>query len=1390
MIDCMIKSWQELDHGLPGFELGTVQLVDPDCSTYPAMLGAFRREFEPMAGDILALIESGRIADAKRLVHKMKGVAGNIGAVALERRCAVLSEELDADAVDEATLAAWHVCHTDVMRAIAAVQQLTARPESASHHEAEVFSAALFDIDRALRNNEFIPDAMLDRARQYMPASAAGVMDRLAEHINLFEYRMAEALTAELARSVGQEFPSEAAPARTARDTILIVDDAAVNVRSLALLLQTEYRVQVAVYGPAALAIARTEPAPNLILLDVLMPGMDGYEVCERLKADAATRDIPVIFVSAASDDISESRGLILGAVDYISKPVVPVVTRLRIHNQLALQRYQKRLMERDAHLRAIEESTSDGVICTDAEGLILEANAAFLRLSGFTRGELIGSSILALEAMTGNGDSAALDITRIVQAGAALAEFELRRADGSSWHAEANITHVTTGAERLYFFLRDITRRRLAERRTILRTDVLAMLGAGAAIGPTLSRIAHWFEAQFDAIRCGVFLVDELQRKLVAGAADTLPEPLVRAICALDSSGAENCVCLSAGGARSEDVPARCHCLAALAAPHAPLFGSRAIYDSERRVLGIIVLCGHSYRAEEEQIVRELASTAELAATAVERSRHNDLATLASSIYDGISEAMVITDANRRVISVNPAFTRMLGYTLEDMLAGRMSAQYERIFTREREMEIKAAIARDSNWQIEVELQRRNGQTFPCRLTLSGVKGRDGGVTHLLSMLFDLSRIREADQAVAANAAKSEFLANMSHELRTPMNGVIGMLDILESSQLDRRQRRVVNTIRESSLSLLHILNDILDFSKVEAGKLEVESIPFAVRGEVDAVAEMLAGSAAAKGIELRVFVDPQLPLFSMGDGARLRQVLFNIAGNAIKFTQTTTERRGVVEIRAESHGPSTLHIRIRDNGIGMSTSVLQKLFSPFTQADASTTRRFGGSGLGLSISRRLVELLGGAVRVHSVEGEGSTFLVELPLIAVAEESPLVAASVDIRGVAVLLLCDDPWYQETLRAYLENAGARLETAAATDQACQAAARSTFDVLIVSPSRQPMSTGLPVGLSRLPRVRLLLGGSPSDRDDGDEVLVSALPLRHADVIQGIALASGRLTARDLVQAGDRRRDTRREAPSVDAAARDGTLVLFAEDNETNRDVIREQLRLLGYACETAADGEEALRRWRSGRHALLLTDCHMPGMDGFQLAAAIRKDGVRGQAFPIIAVTANAMQGESARCLAAGMDDYLSKPVRLDELGKLMNRWLPLRAVRDTPLTGESPDPSVAEAPLWDAEALTRLLGGEPAQHRRMLGSYIENADRIVAGIHAAIDATDAAGAGELAHQLKSGARSVGCMALGEWCQLLEDAGNQGDLDRARVLAAKVQSAHAEVCALLRERAD
>ncbi|HEX7690701.1 MAG TPA: ATP-binding protein [Burkholderiaceae bacterium] len=508
-----------------------------------------------------------------------------------------------------------------------------------------------------------------------------------------------------------------------------------------------------------------------------------------------------------------------------------------------------------------------------------------------------------------------------------------------------------------------------------------------------------------------------------------------------------------------------------------------------------------------------------------------------------------------------------------------------------------------------------------------------------VIERTLELHLARQA--ADAANRAKSAFLAAMSHEIRTPMNGVLGMIEVLSHTELSPELRDTIRTIRTSAFALLGVVDDILDFSKIEAGKIELEREPVVLHELVESVCDTLVPVAQQRNVKLRVFVDPRLPLRILADPTRLRQILMNLLNNAVKFSGGRPGKDGSVSVRAEAgDSPTpTVVLRVQDNGIGMSAEAQATLFAPFTQAESSTTRRFGGSGLGLAISKRLVDLMRGQIEVSSEVGVGSTFVATLP-IEPADASPPSAAS-DLSGVACILVGSHEGDAD-LRSYLEHAGALVTLAPDTRSAIAAAAGVSTPVFIhqASIEREAVSSHCAEFASVQGARHLVL--DPERRAavcklDRGIVAAGGLLLRRSELLAAVAIAADRIVVEDGQQGRprDEQEPGMQAIPAEQADAR-GRLVLVAEDDEVNQIVIRRELEMLGYRVEIAGDGQAALDMWARGSYALLLTDLHMPVLDGYALAEAIRRaEATRPSGtqrpIPIIALTADALRGDAAK---------------------------------------------------------------------------------------------------------------------------------------------------------------
>ncbi|MBT3702100.1 MAG: response regulator, partial [Alphaproteobacteria bacterium] len=634
----------------------------------------------------------------------------------------------------------------------------------------------------------------------------------------------------------------------------------------------------------------------------------------------------------------------------------------------------------------------------------------------------------------------------------------------------------------------------------------------------------------------------------------------------------------------------------------------------------------------------------------------------------------------------------------------------------------------------------------------------------------------RALDAAEAASDAKANFLASMSHEIRTPMNGVLGMADLLSQTTLDDDQTQILDTIRDSGNSLLTIINDILDFSKIEAGKLTIESIPLALEDIIEGASATIAPGADRKGVRIVSYVDPDLPATLLGDPVRLRQIVFNLTGNAVKFSE-----QGEVIVRAdrvsEDDNAVTIRLSVVDQGIGISKDALEGLFEAFSQAENSTTRRFGGTGLGLTICRHITDLMGGKISVDSEIGSGSTFSVEVSLKKPDQQS--TRNREDLSGLDILLVTNSSMMPQVMRSYLEKENANCVVAISMQQALEALEQKTFsgkpfDVVVVDVDPVLNMDGkLSENLSATSMKCVLLarGRRRSARiENSNTVNLDGHPLYRGRLVKAVAVAAGRASPLARPEAEDTQ-IAEVELPTTAQALAAGTLILLAEDNPTNRQVIGRQLNKLGYVCEMADDGKLALAAWRSKQYALLLTDCHMPYMDGFELTAAVRADEKNGnRRAPIVAVTANALEGEAERCIAAGMDDYLSKPLAMVDLKNTLRKWMPAAQAGVAPpavKTDESNPSAQADvntrSGVVDPKFLRETFGDDEETIREIMQDYVGPAGETVGEIDAAYEAKDAAQIGAAGHKLKSASRSIGADGLADICARLEAAGKSDD---------------------------
>ena len=907
------------------------------------------------------------------------------------------------------------------------------------------------------------------------------------------------------------------------------------------------------------------------------------------------------------------------------------------------------------AHMAAIVASSEDAIVGLGLDGAITSWNQGAARIYQYASAEMIGQSIDALAPRESSGIAATLRNRRIEH----LETVHVRK-DGSlidvaiTFSPILDVSGATVGASAIS---RDITAEKEARQALRESEERLELALSGGALGLWDSHLPTGRVVFND--RWGQMLgydTGEIEHRVGAWERLLHPEDAPRVLQTFEDH--------LAGYTPHYE----CEYRLRTKAGHWKWILSRGKVVERDAHGNPVRVTGTHLDVEQRKRTEEARRQAEQALLAAElRFR---------SLTQSTADAILSADSHGNILSWNNGAEKMFGYREEELL-GRsvtmiMPAKYREAYGHGLARRRAGGEAPVVGKTIELWGLRKNGTEFPLELSLSAWTTADGelyggiirDITDRRKTAAELAQARDA--ALESTRLKSEFLANMSHEIRTPMNAIIGLSSLLLDTELNAEQRDFAETVHQSAEALLVLANDILDFSKIEAGKLDLDIVEFDLRQLVEECMQTNAERADRKGLELACLMPDSVPTSLRGDPVRLRQVLLNLVGNAIKFTA-----RGEVSVRvdrldAESDA-ATIRFEVVDTGIGVPAAARKRIFNSFTQADGSMTRKYGGTGLGLAISKQLVDLMGGEIGFESEPDKGSTFWFKVRLVkqAAIADVPEVSA---LRGLRVLLVDDNSTNRRVLSLFTDSWGMHADHAVDGREAmarlktCAAEGRP-YDVAVLDLDL-PDITGLELADSiafdpAIPPVRVVLMISVSQRAHGQThqsgIAASVTkPIRRSQLLECLTVI-----ARSATMPASR--GSAQQKVGIPTAASGSALIgpiLVAEDNPVNQKVALRQLEKLGYKADVAANGLEVLEALSRTPYPLVLMDVQMPEMDGFEATAEIRRREGAAQHTPIIAMTAHTMAGEREKCLQAGMDDYLSKPVKLDDLADVLRRWM------------------------------------------------------------------------------------------------------------------------------------
>jgi PAS domain S-box-containing protein len=1060
----------------------------------------------------------------------------------------------------------------------------------------------------------------------------------------------------------------------------------------------------------------------------------------------------------------------------------------------------RKRSMEDAEQLASIVESSDDAIIAKTLEGIIVTWNGAAERLYGYSAEEALGKSIAILAPPEQSNEVA--QILERLKRGERIARYETVRVrkDGTKLDVSLTISPLMDAERRIWgasTIARDITDRKRAEQalrdsearhRAILDASVDAIItiderGTIDSANPATERLFGYSPAELVGGNVSI-LMPSPHHEMHDTYLDNYRRTGQRKIIGI---GREVSGRRKDGSLFPMDLSV-----------------SEIVFAGRRMFMGLVHDVTDRKQSEEtlrqardDLEVRVQERTAELTAAnrRLQYERH-----LFDTLMDYVPHGIFFKDAEGRFIRINKAKAHSFGLADVAAAIGKTDLDFcalERALPAiadEREI-VQTGRALIDQEEKEIWPDGRTTWVTTTKMPLYDEAGRIVGTFGLSRDITESKRAAEVlrfakEAAEAANRAKSSFLANMSHEIRTPMNAIIGMTELVLDTPLSPQQREFLMTVEESAESLLAIINDILDFSKIEAERLIIERIPFDIREQLGDTIKTLALRADRKGIELVCHVDPHVPEVVVADSLRLRQVIINLVGNAIKFTEVGEV---VVELDHEplSEEEIRLHFQVTDTGIGIPADKQAAIFEAFEQGDGSISRRYGGTGLGLAISSRLVRLMGGRIWVESEFGRGSRFHFEIPCGLAAEE-PLPECCDKpgvLRGAKVLVVDDNATNRLILEETLANWMLQPSSAPGGEESLRIL-RQTWQEgqpyrLVLIDAHMPKMDGFTLArqikedpeLGSTVIMMLTSGDQPGDIARCQELGIAVYlikPVKQSELLDAILLAMGVATAEE--EPCPRRPESRpkRQRPLN---------ILLAEDSLVNQTVVTTMLQKEGHAVSVAGNGRAALAAAASQSFDLVLMDVQMPELDGLEATSAIRaRERRTGGHVPIVAMTAHALKGDRERCLQAGMDEYLAKPIHARDLLEVIDRALGSAAVAETLSNGPPPDADVVD---WNE--VFKAVAGDAAGVDQVVNAALEESPRLMAALHVAIASDDRTALRLAAHTLKGSLQYFGAAHLCELAYQLERMGQEGDLKNAPPVLANLENEMARFVHVLAE---